>query len=68
MCTNKFWGFFGDFEALFKEISTMYVIQSIDHLFIFGFFIRSEVLLSQAINHRMEQVVANMAGGAGHPS
>ena len=26
--------FFGEFEALFREIGTMYVIQSIAHLFL----------------------------------
>ena len=30
----SFEGFFGDFEALFREIGTMYVIQSIAYLFL----------------------------------
>ena len=30
----SFEGFFGDFEALFREIGTMYVIQNIAHLFL----------------------------------
>ena len=34
MCTNKFWRFFDDFEALFRDIGTIYVIQSIVHLFV----------------------------------
>ena len=30
----SFEGVFGDFEALFREIGTMYLIQSIAHLFL----------------------------------